>query len=182
MRSLAVLFGRIDKLLMLQSKNQALLEMDDLDDAIKLVDFYSTVPANIRWVCMYVCAYTCVCVCVCVCVCACVCACIRVCVHVCACVRACVCVCVCVRVHVCVCVCVHMCLCINANVYIACTCSVFECDKVQILSVSVFMYFYHRGHKVYLQFSNHKELKVSSKLIWIDVIILIVNQFDRTFL
>lgn len=47
-RSLAVLFGRIDKLLMLQSKNQALLEMDDLDDAIKLVDFYSTVPANIR--------------------------------------------------------------------------------------------------------------------------------------
>ena len=54
-RSLAVLFGRIDKLLMLQSKNQALLEMDDLEDAIKLVDFYSTVPANIRFVCMCVC-------------------------------------------------------------------------------------------------------------------------------
>ena len=137
MRSLAVLFGRIDKLLMLQSKNQALLEMDDLDDAIKLVDFYSTVPANIRCVC------------------------------VCACVRACV----CSGVHArgCACVCVHRCLCINANVYIACTCTVFECE---VLSVSVFMYFYHRGHKVYLQFSNHKELKVSSEVIWIDVIII----------
>ena len=69
-RSLAVLFGRIDKLLMLQTKNQALLEMEDLDDAIKLVDFYSTVPANIRYVRTCVRVY-CVCACVCVCVCVC---------------------------------------------------------------------------------------------------------------
>jgi len=78
-RSLAILFGRVDKLLMLQSKNQALLEMDDLEDAIKLVDFYSTVPANIRCVCV-------LCVCQCVLVCA------SVCVRVHACVRVCVCV------------------------------------------------------------------------------------------
>ena len=83
-RSLAVLFGRIDKLLMLQSKNQALLEMDDLEDAIKLVDFYSTVPANIRFVhmCVYMCVYMCV-----VFVCLHACACIHTCMHI---VRACV--------------------------------------------------------------------------------------------
>ena len=34
-----------------------------------------------------------------------------------------------------------------------------------------FMHFYHRGHKVYLQFSNHKELKVSSSMLFIDDVI-----------
>ena len=47
-QSLAILFGRVEKLLMMQSKGQALLEMADLDDAVKLVDFHSTVPANVR--------------------------------------------------------------------------------------------------------------------------------------
>jgi len=47
-QSLAILFGRVEKMLMMQSKGQALLEMADLDDAVKLVDFHSTVPANVR--------------------------------------------------------------------------------------------------------------------------------------
>jgi len=47
-QSLAILFGRVEKMLMIQSKGQALLEMAELDDAVKLVDFHSTVPANVR--------------------------------------------------------------------------------------------------------------------------------------
>ena len=87
------------------SKNLALLEMDDLEDAFKLVDFYSTVPANIRCVC------------------------------VCACVRA------CVRMYVCMCTCRYVWM-------QACVCN-----------GVIFVIYFCRGHKVYLQFSNHKELK-----------------------
>ena len=53
-QSLAILFGRVEKLLMMQSKGQALLEMAELDDAVKLVDFHSTVPANVRYTHKYI--------------------------------------------------------------------------------------------------------------------------------
>jgi len=33
----------------MMSKGQALLEMAELDDAVKLVDFHSTMPANVRY-------------------------------------------------------------------------------------------------------------------------------------
>ena len=51
--SIAVPFGHVERVLLLKGKNQAFVQMHQVQDAVALIQYYSMVQANIRFVLLW---------------------------------------------------------------------------------------------------------------------------------